>query len=372
MTSVRAAGLALALAWVLPACTEADAAPEPVFGQIAHAGAAGAAAGAGGGASAGASGNAGASGGAFAGAAGSGGASGSASAGTAGTAGTSGGAGASGAGIGGSGGSTAGKGGATSTGGKGGATSSGGKGGATSTGGNGGTGGIGGSAGMGGAGTSCPPEMVLVQTACIDRWEAHVVEVDAMGNEMPHSPYVVVDGLTVRAKSEGGVVPQAYISQIEAEAACMEAGKRLCSATEFQTGCRGDDPASWYPYGGEMHVAGDCNEGKGSFVPMLYGNDPNKWTYADFNDPMLDQLPGGLAKTGEYAKCVSPYGLFDCVGNLHEWGSDPADAKGHGRFRGGFFGDAEVNGHGCLYVTSAHELAYHDYSTGFRCCRDPM
>ena len=106
-------------------------------------------------------------------------------------------------------------------------------------------------------------------------------------------------------------------------------------------------------------------------LAKLYGNDPSQWTYADFNDPRLNQLPGTLAKTGDYTRCVSPYGLYDCVGNLHEWGSDPADAKGHGRFRGGFYGDAEVNGHGCLYVTSAHELAYHDYSTGFRCCADP-
>ncbi|HEX7604025.1 MAG TPA: hypothetical protein VF316_20550, partial [Polyangiaceae bacterium] len=60
----------------------------------------------------------------------------------------------------------------------------------------------------------------------------------------------------------------------------------------------------------------------------------------------------------------------DCVGNLHEWGADPPDVNGHGRFRGGFYGDAEFNGHGCLYVTSAHEVAYHDYSTGFRCCAD--
>ena len=31
----------------------------------------------------------------------------------------------------------------------------------------------------------------------------------------------------------------------------------------------------------------------------------------------------------------------------------------------------EINGPGCRYVTSAHELAYHDYSTGFRCCAAP-
>ena len=57
--------------------------------------------------------------------------------------------------------------------------------------------------------------------------------------------------------------------------------------------------------------------------------------------------------------------------NVHVVGySEPVDARGHARFRGGFYGDAEINGKGCLYVTSAHEPTYHDYSTGFRCCRD--
>jgi hypothetical protein len=220
---------------------------------------------------------------------------------------------------------------------------------------------------------SCPGAgMVLIGDYCIDRWEAFVVELDAAGAEHPHSPYDTVDGLTVRAKTAAGVVPQGYISQVQATAACAHAGKRLCSAAEFQLACRGPDASNWYPYGGETHVAGDCNEGKGSMVPVYYGNDPSTWTYADFNDPRLNQIDGGLAPTGKYTKCQSPFGLFDCVGNLHEWGSDPADANGHGRFRGGFYGDAEVNGHGCLYVTSAHELAYHDYSTGFRCCADPV
>jgi formylglycine-generating enzyme required for sulfatase activity len=169
-------------------------------------------------------------------------------------------------------------------------------------------------------------------------------------------------------------MPQGYISQVEAAAACAAAGKRLCRADEFARACRGpidvDAGVNDYPYGGTVRVPGACNEGKGSSVARFFGNDPTKWTYDEFNDPRLDQWDGGLAPTGSYAKCVSPYGVFDCVGNLHEWGSDAPDAKGHGRFRGGFYGDAEVNGHGCLYVTSAHEPTYHDYSTGFRCCRD--
>ena len=152
--------------------------------------------------------------------------------------------------------------------------------------------------------------------------------------------------------------------------AALAAGKRLCSAAEFQLACEGPDAGNWYPYGGETRVPGDCNEGKGSSVPMFYGDNAADWTYADFNDPRLNEWDGGLAKTGAYTRCVSPYGVYDCVGNLHEWGSDPADSNGHGRFRGGYYGDAQENGPGCLYVTSAHELAYHDYSTGFRCCMD--
>jgi sulfatase modifying factor 1 len=214
----------------------------------------------------------------------------------------------------------------------------------------------------------CPPEMARIagQAFCVDRYEAYVVEIDASGNEEPHSPYLVVAGLRVRAKSMRDTVPQAYISQVEASAACANAGKYLCSANEFSYACRGGpDSGAHYPYGGTVHMPGYCNEGKGSFfglLPRQRGRTPT------LNDPELNQVEGGLARTGSYPKCVSPSGIYDCVGNLHEWSSDPADVNGHGRFHGGFYGDADENGPGCLYVTSAHDLAYHDYSTGFRCC----
>ena len=216
----------------------------------------------------------------------------------------------------------------------------------------------------------CPDGMVRISAYCVDQYEAYVVEVVG-GVEMPHSPFDVIGaGMTIRAKVAAGVMPQGYISQVQASAACQNAGKRLCTATEFATACRGDAATDFYPYGGVTKKPGYCNEGKGSSVARFFGSDATKWTYANFNDPRMNQWDGGLAPTGSYPHCVSPYGVADCVGNLHEWGADPADAKGHGRFRGGFYGDAEVNGHGCKYVTSAHELAYHDYSTGFRCCAD--
>jgi len=217
-------------------------------------------------------------------------------------------------------------------------------------------------------GSACPPGMAHVKGYCIDRYEAYVVEVDDAGRETPHSPYTPVDGLNVRAKVAEGVVPQGYISQVQAQSACENAGKRLCSAAEFSLACRGPNHSASYPYGGTRHQRGKCNEGKGSAVTAVFGQGA-PFDRTLMNDARLNRWPGGLAKTGAYSASVSPYGVFDLVGNLHEWGAEVA-ANGHGYFRGGFYGDAEINGPGCNYVTTAHAAVYHDYSTGFRCCRD--
>ncbi len=217
---------------------------------------------------------------------------------------------------------------------------------------------------------ACPPEMARVEGFCVDKWEAFVVELDAAGREHPHSPYAVIAGKHVRAKSAPGVIPQGYTSQIEAREACESAGKRLCAQTEFVRACRGTGDANFYPYGGRQRERGACNEGKFSGVMVMFGTNASTWTYENFNDPRLNLLPGGLAPTGAYDRCVTPEGAYDMVGNLHEWVESSRDRNQHVRFRGGSYGDAERNGPGCLYVTSAHEPEYHDYSTGFRCCRD--
>ncbi|HEY0467397.1 MAG TPA: SUMF1/EgtB/PvdO family nonheme iron enzyme [Polyangiaceae bacterium] len=217
-------------------------------------------------------------------------------------------------------------------------------------------------------GSACPAGMAHVSGYCIDRYEAYVVEVDASGHEFPHSPYTPVDGLNVRAKVADGVVPQGYISQVQAQNACQNAGKRLCTAPEFSLACRGPNRSASYPYGGTHHQRGKCNEGKGSAVTAVFGQGA-PFDAQVMNDARLNRWSGGLAKTGEFSGSISPYGVFDLVGNLHEWGAEVA-SNGHGSFRGGFYGDAEINGAGCNYVTTAHAAVYHDYSTGFRCCRD--
>jgi sulfatase modifying factor 1 len=84
------------------------------------------------------------------------------------------------------------------------------------------------------------------------------------------------------------------------------------------------------------------------------------------NDARLNQTPKTLAKTGAFARCTNAFGVFDMVGNLHEWVMSARPT-----FRGGFYQDTHINGDGCSYRTTAHAAGYHDYSTGFRCCSEP-
>ena len=103
------------------------------------------------------------------------------------------------------------------------------------------------------------------------------------------------------------------------------------------------------------------------FKPVfrIYNETGADWIWAKLGNPCLNQLPEGLSPAGEHEGCVTAEGAFDLMGNLHEWTADPA-----GTFRGGFYVDTKGNGPGCTYVTTAHDVSYWDYSTGFRCCSD--
>lgn len=235
----------------------------------------------------------------------------------------------------------------------------------------------------------CPSEMAFTGGACVDRWEARLLKRSDDGSLAPFAPHARPTGGKFVAESRAGVRPQAYISRTEAASACENAGKRLCSVSEWYGACRGE-ANTLYPYG-TTYVAGRCNVGKPHLLSILHGKDPYAWSYdGAFNDPALDQKPGFLAGTGEYSGCVTGAGVFDLVGNLHEWVADRVDPSiieklpltpgirqrvqrntGKGVFMGGFFSTTNQHGDGCAFVTMAHEPAYHDYSTGFRCCKDP-
>lgn len=222
----------------------------------------------------------------------------------------------------------------------------------------------------------CPDDMAWVSglgamgapgSFCIDRFEAAL---EARDGQL-HSPYEPVGKAEVRAVSRAGIVPQAYISRAEAARAWEASGKRLCREDEWVHACAGSMRAH-FPYG-DRHEERACND---------HGRSPHKVVHPQLgdsiyssasamNDPRLNQVPETVAPTGRFERCKTHDGVYDLVGNLHEWVSTPAASRSHrGVFRGGYYLDTDKNGVGCRYRTDAHAPEYHDYSTGFRCCRD--
>jgi sulfatase modifying factor 1 len=221
-------------------------------------------------------------------------------------------------------------------------------------------------------GARCPVDMANVEGRfCIDRYEGSVLQREESGALQPWPPFTpplsATDGggRTFLARSVPGVVPQAYISASQAAQACGAVGKRLCQPVEWRAACGGRQGTA-YPYG-PTRVAGKCHDSGVAPMLVFHAAEMKKgWGPLELNDPRLDQLEGTVAKTGAFPECVNDYGVYDMVGNLHEWTADP-----HGTFQGGFWLDTDLHGEACAYRTIAHDYGYHDYSTGFRCCATP-
>jgi formylglycine-generating enzyme required for sulfatase activity len=311
----------------------------------------------------------------------------------------------------------------------------------------------------------CPADMVSIDASfCIDRYEAHLIAIANDGTQevWPHNQAIdKVEDRTFRAQNRAGAIPQSYVSSVDAEEACENAGKRLCTAAEWRAACLGHR-AMTFSYAAKR-IPGQCNDNGRSAVGAVFsdllaksmahpapqpsgkggassgdnkktgkkngkssgkasgknagkggknsskggksssksggksgnrgkegveggaanrdrGKDKSKrkasiphgvdmtvWT--KLNDPQLGLVEGTVAPSGDRLMCKSDYGVFDMVGNRHEWVSDRTNS-GHGIFLGGYFSDVEQNGPGCLYRTDAHAPSYHDYSTGFRCCSE--
>lgn len=157
----------------------------------------------------------------------------------------------------------------------------------------------------------CPEDMVPVRDAlgepayCIDLYEAHL-DGGALGERDQGAGYP--DGSTEAiAQSIGGVQPTTVISWYQAVAACLNAGKYLCSSDEWRDACDGTigDGGQWYPWGDD-------------------------WDDSACALPLQKDLSlqyDGLQPTGSLSGCVSPVGAYDMAGNAWEW-SDPMSDEG--------------------------------------------
>lgn len=225
---------------------------------------------------------------------------------------------------------------------------------------------------------TCPAEMTAVTrikaSFCVDRFEGSLERVTQGGRSpWPHNESIDGREREFVAVSVKGRRPQGYISGDQAAKVCGAAGKRLCANDEWVTACRGPEVTK-YPYGNKR-TANTCNNRFKVLdhhpVPRLWKKDPTgdeaikMWHPSFMNDKRLLLFDHTTLPTGQLEGCTNAYGVYDMVGNLHEWVADS-----DGTFMGGFFMDTYQNGEGCGYRTIGHGSEYHDYSTGFRCCAD--
>jgi len=218
------------------------------------------------------------------------------------------------------------------------------------------------------SGTTCPTGMAnVLERFCVDKWEGTLVEKNGDGSEVAFSPFRTPQADHVYiAKTAAGVIPQGYVSPRIAEAACKQAGKRLCHPVEWRTACAGSEG---YAFGyGPTRIANKCHD-TGASPMVAYHADTMKrgWGLVELNDPRNNQVEGGIGKTGQFPDCTNDFGVYDMVGNLSEWTADT-----NGTFQGGLWLDTAQHGDACAYRTISHGYGYHDYSTGFRCCADPQ
>jgi len=175
------------------------------------------------------------------------------------------------------------------------------------------------------AASPCPSDMSYVPTAsvCIDRFEAS----HEVGNI---------------ARSNPGVQPWVNVTWDLAKTGCENAGKRLCTETEWEAACVGPAPGTAYPYGSVygMHTCNGADHGVGAAV----------------NTGSMTGCEGGFPR------------IFDMSGNVWEWTSS---CNGTCRARGGSY---SVGGDyltlRCVGTTT-YATGGSQAFLGFRCCMDP-
>ena len=171
----------------------------------------------------------------------------------------------------------------------------------------------------------CPPDSVLVGTACVDTYEASVWEIpetetalirevqrgriseaseliDAGAKQVgavfgvdDYAPDCPSDGQgcgNLYAVSIKGVAPSSGATWFQALELCTNSGKRLLSNAEWQAAATGTPNLLGYDDG-----ATTCNVGSAPY-PVVF------------------------SPTGSRSQCESNRGAFDMVGNLAEWVAD--------------------------------------------------
>lgn len=187
------------------------------------------------------------------------------------------------------------------------------------------------------------PNMVYVPAGPFVRGRLHVEDPKDASRSEPLAEVAEVPAFLIDAyeyPNKAGERPEYGMPYEEAETKCAEAGKRLCTADEWEKACKG--PLS------------------------------SVYSYGDFFD--LDQCGDGLENrgypSGARANCRSRYGAFDMSGNFQEWtGTSPEGKDTRRIIKGGQRGNAR-RGTRCAF-SNDESIALKDSAVGFRCCKTP-
>lgn len=136
-----------------------------------------------------------------------------------------------------------------------------------------------------------------------------------------------------------GEQPVGNVSQKDAEMACQEVGKRLCTADEWEKSCKGPE----------------------NFI-YSYGDTPD----GSFCGEAMDEP----YRVGDRENCLSGYGVFDMSGGFREWTASAKESKPSRKLvKGGQRGNYE-RGTRCAFGVDEDE-GYAEATMSFRCCKNP-
>jgi formylglycine-generating enzyme required for sulfatase activity len=146
-------------------------------------------------------------------------------------------------------------------------------------------------------------------------------------------------------------LPLNHQSFTKANRVCKAMGKRLCSESEWNFACEGEQMMP-YPYGRARRPV--CNQDRDD----LFEENPKRRVLRD------------LRWANAENECRSPFGVYNMVGNLDE----PTLLEGRQQgypFRNALKGGWWMAGRNrCRPATTAHDEHYGDIQIGIRCCRD--
>lgn len=154
--------------------------------------------------------------------------------------------------------------------------------------------------------------------------------------------------------AQENLLPVGDVSWTAAKAVCEGEGKRLCQEREWTLACEGE---AMQPYpNGFVRDATACN------FDHTEGLVTQKGELADLRQPV-----------DANARCESPYGVRNMVGNIDEWvvlDKPHYSDKNGGRkmmsgLKGGWWGPMRNR---CRPTTVDHDEIFHELQTGFRCC----